>query len=176
MHDWIEESYPGTGTALTEYNFGALNHITGALVQADALGIFGRERLDIASLWDPPTLDQPGAFAFKMYRNYNGEDGAFGELSLPAASLDQNRVSIYASHRQSDNAITIMLINKSKNVEKVVLDLNGEQLAGYNYEQYQYSAIRPREIEKLESLTIEANHLRLPLEPESIRLIVIKQN
>ncbi|MFT7586940.1 MAG: hypothetical protein ACI9EW_003380 [Cellvibrionaceae bacterium] len=174
MHKWIDESYPGTGTALTEYNFGALNHITGALTQADALGIFGRERLDIASLWDPPTIDQPGAFAFRMYRNYDGEDGTFGDLSLPAASFDQNRVSIYASHRQSDNAITIMLINKSKVVESIILDLTGDTLIGKNYELYQYSAAHPNEIEKLQNLTLESNSLHITLEPELIQLIVIQ--
>lgn len=173
MHEWIDESYPGTGTALTEYNFGALHHITGALVQADALGIFGRERLDLANLWDPPTLDQPGAFAFKMYRNYDGEDSVFGDLSLPAASLDQNRVSVYAARRQSDDAITIMLINKSKVREPVMLELNGETFEGNSYEQFRYSAVRPFEIEKLPSLNFDSNTVELTLEAESIQLIVI---
>ncbi|MFK7804102.1 MAG: glycoside hydrolase family 44 protein [Anaerolineae bacterium] len=173
MHAWIEESYPGTGTAITEYNFGALNHITGALVQADALGIFGRERLDLATLWDPPTLDQPGAFAFKMFRNYDGSYSEFGDLSLPAASLDQSRVSIYASRRQADNAITIMLINKSKVREPVLLELNGEPLQGKSYEQYRYSAVRPLEIESLAPSILEGNILDMTLESESIQLIVI---
>ena len=173
MHEWIDESYPGTGTALTEYNFGALHHITGALVQADALGIFGRERLDLATLWDPPTVNQPGAFAFKMYRNYDGENSEFGNLSLPAATLDQNRVSIYAAKRQSDNAITIMLINKSKVRESVTLDINGETLVGQTVEQYRYSADRPLEIEELSLLNLESNSLDLTLEAESIQLFVI---
>lgn len=175
MHQWIAESYPGTGTALTEYNFGALNHITGALVQADALGIFGRERLDLATLWDPPTIDQPGAFAFRMYRNYDGNDSHFGELALPAASLDQNRVSIYASRRESDNAITIVFINKSKVREAVFVDLNGEPLRGNEYAQYRYSAAAPSQIEQLATLMLSDNSINLNLEPESIHLIVINK-
>ena len=37
--------------------------MNGALAQADVLGIFGREGLDMALLWEPPTLTQPGAYA-----------------------------------------------------------------------------------------------------------------
>ena len=55
MHDWVNNNYPGTKIALGEYNWGALDHINGALAQADILGIFGREGLDLAALWSPPT-------------------------------------------------------------------------------------------------------------------------
>ncbi len=47
MRQLVDENYPGTKLAITEYNWGALNHINGALAQADVLGIFGRE----ASTW-----------------------------------------------------------------------------------------------------------------------------
>jgi len=42
MRDWVNVNYPGTRLAITEYNWGALDHINGALAQADVLGIFGR--------------------------------------------------------------------------------------------------------------------------------------
>src|SRR6185503_19599851 len=55
MRQWVNTDYPGTRLAIGEYNWGALDHINGALAQADVLGIFGREGLDLATLWDPPT-------------------------------------------------------------------------------------------------------------------------
>jgi hypothetical protein len=48
MRAWVDAHYPGTKLAITEYNWGALNHINGALAQADVLGIFGRERPSLA--------------------------------------------------------------------------------------------------------------------------------
>ncbi|HUQ59599.1 glycoside hydrolase family 44 protein, partial [Lentzea sp.] len=45
---WIAQYNPGTKTAITEYNWGALDDINGALAQADILGVFGREGLDLA--------------------------------------------------------------------------------------------------------------------------------
>ena len=67
----LTHDYPGTKTAITEYNWGAPEHISGAVAQADILGIFGREGLDLGALWGPPDLNQPLMFAFKMFRNYD---------------------------------------------------------------------------------------------------------
>ena len=47
----IAAHYPGTKLAITEYNYGGGNHISGAIAQADVLGIFGREGLFAATLW-----------------------------------------------------------------------------------------------------------------------------
>ena len=54
MHTWVNNNYPGTKLAITEYNWGGLELINGALTQADVLGIFGREQVDVANIWDPP--------------------------------------------------------------------------------------------------------------------------
>ena len=113
MRGWIAARYPGTRTAVTEYNWGALDHINGALAQADVLGIFGREGLDLATLWGPPSSGEPGAFAFRMYRNVDGAGSGFGETSVHAASSDQGRLSAYAARRAGDGALTVVVINKT---------------------------------------------------------------
>jgi len=51
MKAWVTANYTGTQLAITEYNWGGLEHINGAVAQADVLGIFGREGLDLATLW-----------------------------------------------------------------------------------------------------------------------------
>ena len=51
LKDKIAANYPNTLLAITEYNYGAANHISGAIAQADVLGIFGREGLFAANLW-----------------------------------------------------------------------------------------------------------------------------
>jgi len=102
MKAWVAGAYPGTKLAISEYNWGGLESINGALAQADVLGIFGRAGLDLATLWSPPTINQPGMFAFRMYRNYDGQGGAFGETSLQAASANQDQLAIYAAQRGLD--------------------------------------------------------------------------
>ena len=113
MRAWVANNYPGTKLAISEYNWGGLESINGALAEADVLGIFGREGLNLATLWGPPTINQPGMFAFRMYRNYDGKGNAFGETSLKAASADQGKLAIYAGQRTKDGALTLMVINKT---------------------------------------------------------------
>ena len=63
MRDWSANFYPGTKLAITEYNWGGLDDINGSLAQADILGIFGRERLDLDGREDdrlrPAALEEP---------------------------------------------------------------------------------------------------------------------
>jgi hypothetical protein len=113
MKRWVAADYPATKTAITEYNWGAPEHISGAVAQADILGIFGREGLDLGALWGPPDLNQPLMFAFKIFRNYDDHGAEFGNASLQAASADQGKLSIYAARRTADHAVTVMVINKT---------------------------------------------------------------
>lgn len=112
LHAWVDDNYPGTKLALTEYNWGALGYMNGALAQADVLGILGREDVDLAALWGPPSADQPGAFAFRMYRNYDGAGSRFGDTSIHAASTDQDQLAVYAAER-AGGGLTIVVINKT---------------------------------------------------------------
>jgi hypothetical protein len=113
MREWVASYYPGTKLAITEYNWGGLESINGALAQAEALGIFGRERLDLATLWGPPKPAEPGAFAFRLYRNYDGRGGRFGDISVHARSSEPSRLAIYAAQRAADSALTLVILNKS---------------------------------------------------------------
>jgi uncharacterized repeat protein (TIGR02543 family) len=113
MHDWTNANYPGTGVAISEYNWGGMESINGALAQADILGIFGREGVELATLWAPPTTNQPGEFAFRIYRNYDGVGHGFGDTSIQAVSNNQDTLAVYAATRSSDNALTLVVINKS---------------------------------------------------------------
>ena len=113
MKSWIDQYNPGTKTAITEYNWGALDDINGALAQADVLGIFGREGLDLATMWGEPKPTDPGAYAFRMYRNYDGAGSRFGDVSVSATSADQGQLAVYAAQRSSDDALTVMVVNKT---------------------------------------------------------------
>jgi hypothetical protein len=145
MKQWVSENYPGTKLAITEYNWGAHGFMNGALAQADLLGIFGREGLDLATLWGPPSASQPAAFAFRMYRNYDGQGGVYGETSLQAASADQEKLAIYAAQRSSDHALTLMVINKTAQSLTSTLTLSGFSAAAqaqvYRYGPTNLSAI-----------------------------------
>jgi hypothetical protein len=112
MKNWVATYYPGTKIGVTEYNWGAEGHINGATAQADILGIFGREGLDLATRWTTPTNTSPTYKAMKMYRNYDGNNSGFGDTSVNAAGPNPDNVSTFAAVRSSDGALTVMVINK----------------------------------------------------------------
>ena len=146
MKSWIAASYPGTKTAITEYNWGAQEHISGAIAQADILGIFGREGLDVGTVWGPPDskTQVPGMMAFKIFRNYDNAAGEFGNMSLKATTDDQAKLSIYAAQRK-DNVVTVMVINKSFGDLKsgvVLAHLSARKARVYQYSNADLSAIR----------------------------------
>jgi hypothetical protein len=148
LKQWVTADYPGTKTAITEYNWGGQEHISGAVAQADILGIFGREGLDLGALWGPPDLNSPSMFAFKIFRNYDDAGGEFGDTSLAATSSDQGKVALYAALRSADDAVTIMVVNKTFGDLKsdlILSHLKMEKRAAV----YQYSGADLKGIRKL---------------------------
>ena len=114
LRELIARHYPGTHIALTEYNFGARQHISGGLAQADFLGILGRERVALATWW---SLGTGGFFvlgAFDLYRNYDGKGGRFGDFSVHALTTDVGSTSLYAALPARDGgALTLVVLNKT---------------------------------------------------------------
>lgn len=164
----IDRNYPGTELAITEYNFGGDQTLAGGLAQVDALGIFGREALDTAVIWDPfgdwiglteaEYNDRPLMWAFRMYRNYDGQGATFGDRSLFASSSDDSAVSIYAAERSADGATTVMIVNKG-DATTVGLDLmNANAISGAGY---RYSGADLGSIEQLGSVALDGS-LDLP--------------
>lgn len=123
LRGMIAGHYPGTRIAITEYYYGRGGDISGGLAQADALGIFGREGVFAASLWPQAGVDTYGnsgerayayAFgAFRLFRDFDGAGGAFGDVGLGAFSSDPSKASIYAS-RRADGRVVLVVINKSR--------------------------------------------------------------
>jgi hypothetical protein len=112
----IAAHYPGTKLAITEWNFGGGAHISGAIASADVLGVFGRESVDLATLWE--LGDAPSeAFtyaAFRAYRNYDGLGSTFGDTSVTATSSDDSVATVYASKfAATPNKMVITAINKA---------------------------------------------------------------
>jgi hypothetical protein len=114
MKEKIAGHYPGTRLAITEYNYGGGEHVSGGVAQADALGIFGREDLFATALWDLQggTGYVDGAFA--LFCNYDGAGGRFGDTSIGASTSNHEATSVYGSVDQGrDDRMVIVAVNKS---------------------------------------------------------------
>lgn len=114
LREKIAAHAPGMKLAITEYNYGGGGHISGALAQADALGIFGREGVFAAAQWPLAEDESFVAAAFRMYRDFDGVGARFGDLSIRATTSDAAASSIYASLDSTDPArLVLIAINKT---------------------------------------------------------------
>ncbi len=126
MNVQIEAHYPGTKLAITEYDFGGRNTVSGALAQADALGIFGRYGIFAACHWGLNHGDIAAMAGFKAFTNYDRKGARFGDIELRVAGEDPGRESFYAARDSNDPArLTVVIVNKCNSINKVSLALKG---------------------------------------------------
>jgi uncharacterized protein (TIGR03437 family) len=167
----VAQNYPGTQVAISEYNWTGQGTLNGALVQAEILGVFGWQGLDMATLWGPPSPTDPVALAFQMYRNYDGIGGAFGDTSVQAVSADRSSLSIYGAVR-SDLNLTAIVINKTGNDLSTTLNLANFS-AGRAAHVWQYSNANLNAIVAQPDVPVAANALATVFPANSITLLAI---
>ena len=115
LKESIDEFYPGTKLAFTEFTYGGENDITGAIAMSDVLGIFGKHDVYLGTYWQ---LNSPSNYisaAYKIYRNYDGNNSTFGNYSLPSLTSDSVSTSIYGSLNDSGSEIHLVVSNKKLN-------------------------------------------------------------
>jgi Glycoside hydrolase family 44/Bacterial Ig-like domain (group 3) len=124
FQNWIQTYYPGTKLSISEYSFASgTNPLVDMLTEADVLGIYGRQSLDFANMWNVPQPTDPLAYSFRIYRNFDGAGGQFGDNSVTSTSTDQSQLSVYGALRSSDGALTVVAINKTTSAIQTSLTL-----------------------------------------------------
>jgi hypothetical protein len=127
----IDEFKPGTKIAITEYNYGGTNHISGGIAQADALGVFGQSGVYAANFWSlyGDGNSQFVSGAFKMYLDYDGAagDGKFGDMSIDAATDAIAQSAVYASLDSTDpGRMVFVAINRTGEVRRAAVAVTAE--------------------------------------------------
>jgi hypothetical protein len=110
MKAWIAARYPGTKLAISEYNWGNDDGTSSTLAQAEALAIFGREGVDLATRWSAPADGAKVEDAFLLYLNYNGAGGKVAGDSVRATSSNVDQLGSYAV--RNGNILYVLLFNK----------------------------------------------------------------
>jgi hypothetical protein len=173
LRNWVNAHYdPGTPIGITEYNWGAENHINGATAQADVLGILGREGVDLAARWMTPASATPAYKAIQMYRNYDGQHSTFGDVSVSVdSSSDPDNLAAFAAQRTSDGALTVMVISKVLAGEtEVNLTVSKAQLTGAASA---YQLTSANTITKLSDVAAQESRFSFRVPAQSITLLVL---
>jgi hypothetical protein len=170
---WIGQYDPGTKLAFSEYSIDSGHKlITDALAEADMLGIFGSYQVDFANMWNTPAPTDPIAYAFRLYRDYDGNGGRFGETSVQASSTDPTQLAVYGAQRSADGALTLVVLNKTTAAIGATFSLANFTPSG-GAEAYSYSAANLTKITSAGSVAITANALSYNFPAYSATVLVI---
>lgn len=172
LREWVDTYYPGTKTAITEWNYGNDDHINGGLAIVDVLGIFGREGLDLATYWQAPAPGTPGASAFKFYGNYDGCGHRFGDQLLTTQSTDEQTLAAYGSRDSSTGDVLIMTVNKLPN-KAVQAQVALQGITTGTIQIYQFDAAQTT-IHRLADAQLADSHFTYGIPPYAATLFVIK--
>jgi hypothetical protein len=128
----IKAENPGMKLAITEYDNGGGQHIAGTIAQADNLGVFGSSGLFAASMWPLAPKEKEPRYSlagFRAYRNFDGANHNFGDMSVQATSSDVANVVVHVSTDSTRaNRVVMVAINRSRS-DQVAL-ITGQPVSG----------------------------------------------
>ncbi|KAF7977906.1 hypothetical protein HWV62_2470 [Athelia sp. TMB] len=128
MQALIAEHYPGTKLSVGEWSSTDDTDITGGLVTADSLGIFGRYKLDSSTYWSGADSTGPVGLAYWLYRGQGTHFGS-SSASVNIPQLNPDTLGVYAGTNGGSNA-SLVIVNKDPS-SPVALNLSGLPAATY---------------------------------------------
>jgi hypothetical protein len=168
MKEWIAARAPGVKLAITEYSWGNDDGPSSALAHAEALAIFGREGVDLATRWVAPEEHSRVEDAFLLYLDYDGAGGTVDGSSVRASSDAPDAVGSYAVQRD-DGRLYVLLFNHDTAARDTTATIAGA--VNGNALLYRFAAAQ--RLAAAGSATVTAGALRVTLPPRSATLVVI---
>jgi hypothetical protein len=169
LRAWRDQFYPGIALGIGEWNWGADDTLNGALAIANVLGIFGREGVDVAAYWTSPAIDTPGAKAFALYTNYDGQGSTFGDLALHATSTSPDDVALYASRDSRSGDILTVLLNQRPDTALPVTLRGAAGTTAASW--FMLDHVDQTHLRAMGTITPADGAIRVQLPPESLSLM-----
>src|SRR4051812_6417286 len=124
MKELIAQNYPGRAFQIGEPNFGGEAPPAGGVALAEVLGRFALNGVSHAFYWTFPEKGKPAYWAFRAYRNYDGNGGHFQDQIVPSTS--PSGTSLYASHDVAGKKWVLIALNFSPDrPHEASIDLRG---------------------------------------------------
>jgi hypothetical protein len=117
-----------------------------------------------------PAANSPTFKSMQMYRNYDGKNSGFGDVSVKAAAPEPDRLSAFAAQRTAGGALTVMVVNKIPGATPVTLTLGHFTTAG-TASAYQLTSANA--IKRLPNVKWSGGKLTATVPSQSITLFVL---
>jgi hypothetical protein len=174
LREQIAAGFPGTRIALTEYYYGGGADVSGGIAQADVLGVLGREDVFAALLWRLGETDHAFIWgAFRLFLDFDGSGGRFGDTSVAASTDDDQATAVYASIDGGDpTRVKLVAVNRTASDLVAALRLTHTQALG-RVEGYRISAASATPAPIADLALTHLNAVLLPLPAYSATTLII---
>jgi len=168
----IDQYFPYTKIAVTEYGYGASTHISGGIAQVEALGIFGKYGVYFASLWG--NTSGYITTAYNMFTNYDGNEHTFGSTSVSATMNDRVHTSVYASLDNTyPNYLHVIVTNKSS-TDQISGNFQIQSTNQYSSAEAWYFNRYSMDIHRADDFTVSGNQFSYTIPPLSVYHILLQ--
>jgi len=168
MKEWIAAELPGTKLAITEYSWGNDDGLSSALAQAEALGIFAREGVDVATRWVAPEAGSFVEDAFRLWLDYDGAGARVAGTSVRAVSSATDAVGAYAVEA-AGGPLRVFLFNRDTVQRPATVTLAGGGTRSVRVFGFDGTA----RLASLGNAAFAGGSLSLDLPPRSARLLEV---
>lgn len=172
----INNYYPGTKLAITEYDYAAPMHISGGIAQIEALGAFALSDVYFASKWN--AADGFIGAAYDMFLNVDGQGTSFGDNYVLCASGDIDQSSIFSSKNNDNEDIHIIVTNRSLTdaIDAAISLSNNSSAMSITFDEAEVYILSEQDstIQHMETLDISGNTIELTIPKTSAVHIVAK--
>ena len=169
----INLSFPGVKLAFTEWNFGGWDHPSGAVVNADALGIFGVQGVFLASYWSLHNNNDTYTFgAFAAYNKFDLSGRRFGNSSISATTDSLDKSAVYASIDDADTSVVkAIAINRTLSAVSTGLTITSNT----NYDTVESFVVQdgsPMPVPGTNPIAVSTNVFTYTMPPMSVSTII----
>jgi hypothetical protein len=177
MRRWMKEVGWNAPIGIGEYDHagpeGGLD-ISSAVAQAETFAAFARVELAYAMYWADPRKHSPVYFAFKMFRNPDGQRTAVGDHFQVGEVSDPNSVGVYVFKDLQKKVASVVLTNKrAAKGAKVTIAL-GAAVPAQKAKRYEFSRANLKAIGELPPLDVSGPSMVVDLAPMSVVRVDVK--
>lgn len=176
LQESIDKFYPGTKLAITEYDFGGASDVAGAIMQADALGIFAQNGVYCANLF---TMDAGYQLAaINLFTDYDGKGNGFGDTLVSCEGDNFDRSTSYAAiNGENTDVITLIVTNKSSDENTLANITLPEEYSYVHVYGINNMAAQVFDMgETNPAVTISGNTVSYDMKPKTVSMLVIAKD
>ena len=108
----IRTYYPDTRISFSEYDFGGGNHISGAIAEVEALGVFAENEIYMACL-SPKTRWSYQREAMNLFTDYDNNGGSFGSELLDVKKEGDELSNVFSAFNSEDGRLNVIVTNQN---------------------------------------------------------------